>query len=291
MIHLIRTINESAKSGFPDEREYQEFTERYVSNPLEAIRAINKVIKGISTKERKWKYIQDAVSLETITERDYVSTFDFMPERAHGNETKREHGIPGYLLDGFVDMGFIANDINRGKREKIVVDKKKLRNILCEAKMRLADNEGNLTARIWRFVRSNMRYDEEFTAQLVKRYDAGCIGIDKHISERAGICIHLAVFYQIIAQEAGLESGIQRGQGPGGEMHAWDIAHEEDKFLLVDTTKKVMTKGRGNVIMTASPFIIPGGSITECYLKARRMGCNYRPKVPEQSYYKYKKLE
>lgn len=288
MICLVRAVNAGNTSGFLDEEEYLRFRERYAANPLEAIRVINASIKSIESAEKRERYIAEAVTLETITERDHVSTFDFLPGK---NETKKENGIPPYIFDGFVDMGLISNEAIRGAREKLVVDKQKLKNKLCDAKLRLADNNGNIAARAWRFVRRNMCYSPAFAEWVSEKYSAGCIGIDKYINQREGICRHFAVFYQLVAQEAGLKSSIERGLGPEGNMHAWNIANENNNFFLVDATKRIRQKGEGNIIMTLSPLIIPGRSIAECYSIAKKMGYEFRPEKAEESYYKYKKLE
>lgn len=291
MIYLVRAVNEDNTRGFLGEEEYQKFKAIYSANPLEAIRKMNSAIKTMRTMDKRRKYAEEAVNLEILAERQYVSSMDFLPERTDGNETKRMNGIPAYILDGFVDMGFESSEINRGTREKIVVDKTKLSKLLAEAKRESIEYSRHPVIRCYELTWPLMIYDIEFAEHVAKRHEGGCIGLEKYLDNNSGVCRHIALVFKLFAQEMGLESYLIRGKGPGGELHAWNIAKYQDKTYLADATRRMRQRGEGNVIQTVSPMIISGADSSECYRNVKRMGLKYVPKKSEKSFFKYRRLE
>ncbi|MFH1066256.1 MAG: transglutaminase domain-containing protein [Nanoarchaeota archaeon] len=288
MIYLVRAANEDNTRGFLGEEEFQKFKTFYSANPLEAIRRMNSSIAVIESEEKKKRYCGECVSLESAVEREIIAD----REIRRGIRTETRRGIPLFLFDGFVDMGYYGNELGR-TREKLLVDKKKLEEHLSYAKtMSIMFPERN-EAVMARMVVDRLNFDTGPALRFADEKDFGIIGLDEFLEEEIGVCRHFALLYQLFAQEAGIESRIVKGylgkrQDKG--LHAWNMANKGKNCILVDTSGSYLRDNHDNsktmCIMLVEDLF--GG---RCYRKAEGFGKHYKPHKPHKNFYKYRKLE
>jgi hypothetical protein len=101
------------------------FTASWAVSPMDCIRGLNSAVARIEERSRRERYVQAAVELEIL-----------MDEQSWLDDERVYQGIPEYLMHGYTDMGSKASLTDRGGREKIKVDKLKLRKRLAECKRR-----------------------------------------------------------------------------------------------------------------------------------------------------------
>ncbi|MDD4877562.1 MAG: transglutaminase domain-containing protein [Candidatus Nanoarchaeia archaeon] len=287
MIYLARAANEDNAGGFLSEEEFQRFKTLYSANPLLAIQRMNSAISMIRNDGAKKRYCEECVSLESAVEREIVG----QKEMRCGIETETKNGIPSFLYDGFIDMGYFRNELKR-TREKILVDKRKLKKHLADAKhMSILYPERNEML-LARMVSDRLEFSKKMTDINVEASGAGLMGIHEFVGDY-GVCRHFAMLYQLFAQEAGIESRIVRGmlgKGNNAGLHAWNMAHKEKKAILVDSSGTYLRDNQDNTI-TRCIFVIEDLFEGRCYKKARGYGKHYGPHERSRNFYKYRKLE
>jgi hypothetical protein len=288
MIYLVRTANEENTRGFLGAEEYQRFKTLYSANPLLAIQRMNSAISLIKNDEAKKRYCNECVSLESAVEREIIEARGFR----YDVETETRRGIPLFLFDGFVDMGYYSNELGR-KREKILVDKKKLETNLSYAKaMSIMFPEKNIAVAA-RMVVDAMNFDTGLALRFAEEKDFGLIGLDEFLKEEIGVCRHFALSYQLFAQEAGIDSRIVKGylgKGKSSGLHAWNMAKKGDKSVLVDASGSYLRHNEDGS-KTRCIMVVDEFYEGRCYRKAEGFGKHYKPHKPHKNFYKYRKLE
>ena len=126
--YLDRSYYEDQASGkriaYELERtELNDFSSSWKMKPVTCIRAMNRAIGRIAEPARKERYVQAAVDLETLMDRQSRS----------GPTGQVYKGIPEYLMNGYTDMGSLASVTERNGREKIKVAKEHVRGRLVGA--------------------------------------------------------------------------------------------------------------------------------------------------------------
>lgn len=273
------------KSGFNRDL-YESLKMRCIENPLGLIRQINSAISIIANPQQKLQFCLEAAALEAIVERDYVSAFDFLPERNDGNETKSERGIPLYIYDGFVDMGYYAEETGR-VREKLLVDKLKLKQELGHAKYMAIEHPAKAALIMARMAHNAFRYSLAAVEEIGKKYDFGLIGLNIYAKKAIGVCRQTGLLYQLLAQEAGIESRIKKGML--NELHVWNTARIESDSMLIDATKMYFKRTKAGFVRKLVAIKAP--TLEECYKLARKKGFNYKPHDNSDNFYKYRRLE
>ena len=287
MIYLVRAANEDNTRGFLGGEEYLKFKTVYATNPLEAIRRMNSAIAVCETDEKKKRYCDECVSLESAVEREIIEARGFR----YDVETETRMGIPSFLLDGFVDMGYYGNDMWR-TREKILVDKKKLGKHLAYAKaMSIMFPEKSIAVAA-RIVVDAMNFNTGLALRFAEEKDFGIIGLNEFLEEEIGVCRHFDLSYQLFAQEAGIESRIVKGElgkKPNDHLHAWNMAEKGGKSVLVDSSGSYLRHNSGNSI-TRCIMIVEEFYESRCYRKAEGFGKHYKPHKPHKNFFKYRRL-
>ncbi|MDI6737718.1 MAG: transglutaminase-like domain-containing protein [Nanoarchaeota archaeon] len=287
-IYLVRAANAENAGGFLSEEEYSKFKTLYSANPLLAIQRMNSAIAAIGSEDAKKRYCDECVSLESAVEREIIESRGMR----YGIETETRRGLPYFLFDGFVDMGYYSNEMNR-TREKLLVDKKKLaKHLACAKAMSIMFPERS-EAVMARMVAGRINYDKDIAERFVEEKDFGLIGLNEFLEEQIGVCRHFAMLYQLFAQEAGIESRIVKGylgKRPDGGLHAWNMAHRDKNCFLVDTSGSYLQDNKDGSITRCIMFIQDSYE-GRCYRKARAYGKQYRRHERNRNFYKYRYLE
>lgn len=161
--------------------------------------------------------------------------------------------IPNGYLDGGRRMALDSAGHAESKREILVVDRQDDPKLALDlafarsAKLRALpplDRAQQLAARIHAESTppGGMRWVGETTEQLQSEFSNRPILIGDWIDQcQAGVCRHRALLFKILADEAGLDVALVRGnyarRGPPGAAHAWnEIFLDDGRRLLIDVT-------------------------------------------------------
>ncbi|HII15906.1 MAG TPA: hypothetical protein HA362_06355 [Nanoarchaeota archaeon] len=292
MAYLIQ----SAVPGAADlsEGTFEEFIGLYKENPIEAIRGMNSAIALVEDGNRERLLCEDCVSLEILTERGIVAGMRGM----YGGESIVQRGIPcfGYtgffVYDGLIDLGTFRDEHNR-PREKILVDKRKLRKQLVQAKLNSINFPGYREGIAAQMVIQQMCYDKDAVDEFSKSRSNGLIGLDEFVKKKFGICRHFALMYQLFAQEAGIESSIVRGEFGSGNIapwHAWNTARKGRMHVLIDTTGSIIER-REEDTKRERILQIEAETESKCRKIAKEHGKIYTPHSDNECFYQYRRLE
>jgi transglutaminase superfamily protein len=255
-----------------EEKEWSRFAADWAVEPIACIRAMNAAIAKLRTPVRIQRYLQAAVELETL--------MDHGASRAP--EGRVFSGIPCYIMDGYTDMGRNPSPTRRGGREKIRVDKRRLKAWLIESRWRaLACKPGleELLAGFYEVVRRSLRLDEARVRHLSLDSGDRSIDLSRFLDDGVGLCRHLSILYQLCLQEAAIPARVVKGTlrilGIGGR-HAWNLAWLRGRVALIDVT---LPSRRG-------PLILVGASQEEVYRMANEGDRRYIPTPDEENHYK-----
>jgi len=241
--------------------ELSSFARSWALAPIPCIRLMNDAIARITEASRVSRYLGAAVDLEILMDRAVTGDAD----------AKLSHGIPSYLADGYIDMGSRSSFTQRQGREKIRVDKDRLRARLVDAKRQAVESVASrnrnrvslekLLARYYDVVRREIAYDERGVRTLYEELGDRTIDLSNYMREGVGVCRHLSILYQLCLQEAGIYSSVVKGDMRlfgFKERHAWNVAPFQGEIALIDIT---LPNGAG-------PFILVGESLQDINLKA-----------------------
>lgn len=252
--------------------EWLRFAACWAVEPIACIGAVNRAIAGLRTPARLKRYLEAAVDLETLMDR---RTLGAPPGRVFS-------GIPGYIMDGYTDMGRDPSPTVRRGREKIRVDKERLRPWLVESRWRALAYEPSpeeLLAESYEAVRRSLSPDESRVQDLSCDWAEKSINLSRFLDEGIGLCRHMSILYQLCLQEAAIPARVVKGSlrlfGIEGR-HAWNLAWLGGRVALVDVT---LPSRRG-------PLIVVGASQEEVYRVANQDERRYVPTPDEQNHYK-----
>jgi hypothetical protein len=251
--------------------ELAEFSSSWKSEPVGCIRAMNRAIGRISEPARKERYVRAAVDLEILMDR----------QSRTGPTDRVYQGIPGYLMNGYTDMGSVSSVTERNGREKIKVDKEHVRGRLVACKRRRVTTGAveDLLAQYYGAVRRDIKFNERGVDKLLQEYGDQSIALSKYLDMGLGVCRHLSIFYQLYLQEAGIESRLVKGDLKFyvfSGRHAWNLAQVGKRVALVDVTHP----------NPHEPFIVWGTSEAEVYKRAAVMSRSYSPTPNDQNHFK-----
>lgn len=265
-----------------DEEELSRFLAAWAVAPLECVRVMNRAIGALpSSSSRMERYVRAAVELEVL-----------MDQQSWVDDGKVYQGIPDYLMHGYTDMGTKASPTDRRGREKIKVDKVRMASRLAECKRRgIAGVKGGgvdvdvdidikpLLAWYYNSVRSDIEFNESGVDKLSRDFGNESIVLSEYLEKGLGVCRHLAIFFQLYLQEAGIDGRVVKGnlqfyifKG----RHAWNLVRVSDRCLLVDVTHPSADQA----------FVLSGASEAEVYALAREQSRLYEPTPDEQNHYK-----
>jgi hypothetical protein len=255
-----------------DPQEFARFSSAWQTTPLESIRAMNEAIAHLKEPSRMGRYLEAAVDVEVLMDRQTWVAGDGRVYR----------GIPMYLMNGYTDMGLLASPTERNGREKIKVDKERMRPQLIASKRAKIGGGGpaeELLARYYDAVRKDMQFDERGVDELSREFGSESIVLSEYLDKGLGVCRHLAIVYQIYLQEAGIPSRVVKGNLRFyifNGRHAWNLVWLEGQVVLVDVTHPNVNR----------PFILLGRSEEEVYQRASKFNRNYSATPDDQNHYK-----
>jgi transglutaminase-like putative cysteine protease len=240
--------------------------------PIACIGAVNRAIAGLQIPARITRYLEAAVDLETSMDRKALGV----------PQGRVFSGIPGYIMDGYTDMGRDASCTVRCSREKIRVDKELLKPWLVESRWRALAYERSpekLLAEFYDSVRRRLSYDESRVKDLSCDWAEKSINLSRFLDDGIGLCRHMSILYHLCLQEAAIPARVVKGSfrffGIEGR-HAWNLAWLEGRVALIDVT---LPGRRG-------PLIVMGASQEEVYRVANQGERRYEPTPDEQNHYK-----
>jgi len=255
-----------------EENEWSRFAARWAVEPIACIGAVNRAIAGLRTSARIGRYLEAAVDLEALMDRGTL----------RAPQGRVLAGIPGYIMDGYTDMGGNASNTVRRGREKIRVDKGRLKPWLVESRWRALAYEPSpeeLLAGFYEAVRRSLSPDESRVKDLCCDWAEKSINLSRFLDAGIGMCRHLSILYQLCLQEAAIPARVVKGSlrafGIEGR-HAWNLAWLGGRVALVDVT---LPSRRG-------PLIVLGASREEVYRVANQGERRYVPTPDEQNHYK-----
>lgn len=249
----------------PDELD--RFGAAWSNGPVACIRAMNRALGLVHEPRRLTRYVEAAFDLELLMDR-----------RSKTMVMERDLvGVPSYLTDGYTDLGIHTSLGRAPRRQKILVDKERLRADLVCTKRRALQELGRWEARavelesvlrgLAESLRESAGYDES-VAQTRGRDTT--VRLSESIAERSVSCRHLAILYQLRLQEAGISSQLVKGKLHLYSLklkHAWNVVQEGDGFALVD-----VAFGEEE-----APCVLVGNGPAEVYAKATALNRLYHP--------------
>jgi hypothetical protein len=252
------------------EDEWSRFAVRWAVEPIACIRALNETIARLRAPARFRRYLEAAVDLEALMDR----------ETHRAPQERVLSGIPGYLMDGYTDMGRNPSRTMRIHREKIRVDKTRLRPWLVESKWRslACEPSPDLLAGFYETVRRSLTFDESAVRDLSDDWAEQSVDLSRFLDNGVGLCRHMSILYQLCLQEAAIPARVVKGSlrifGLEGR-HAWNIAWFRGRVALIDVT----LPSRG------APLIVIGASQEEVYRLASQGERHYAPTPDDQNWY------
>ena len=249
--------------------EVRDFGERFSLDPVGCIRNMNEAVAQVSLAARKGRYLKAAVELE------------IRMDRCEDGSRESLMGIPGYIQDGYTDLGLLA--VSR-RREQIRVDKGGLVPHLLSSRalalddLSREDRSRDLTARLRRMaqsLRTEIVYEE---GEPVARTAGGTVLLSECVENGMVGSRHLSILMQLRLQESGISSRLVKG---GLRLyglktrHAWNVVTQDNAVALVD-----VTFAEGDM-----PFVIVGSSAAELYGRAERVNRSYRESPDTANHY------
>lgn len=243
--------------------ELDRFATAWNHGPIGCIREMNRAIGFIEEPARVSRYLEAAFDLELLLDRrPRTSTTDLV-------------GVPGYLTDGYTDLGIHTSPDRGLRRQKILVDKERLRPELVCAKRSAIEEPGRWDERdlekllrgMARSLRESVSYEEGSGAG---RHPQTTVRLSESVAERNLSARHLAILLQLRLQEAGISSRLVKGKLHLYSLklkHAWNVVQEADRFALVDAAF-----GEDE-----DPFVRLGGTPAEIYQTAAELKRVYCP--------------
>ena len=254
------------------ENEWSRFAAGWSVEPIACIGAVNRAIAGLRAPARIRRYLEAAVGLETLMDRGTL----------RAPEARVLCGIPAYIMDGYTDMGRNPSRTERHGREKIKVDKERLRSWLVETRWRALAYQPSLEELLAGFygeVRRSLSFDEARVKDLSTEWNDRSVNLSRFLDDGIGLCRHHSILYQLCLQEAAIPGRVVKGSlhvyGLEGR-HAWNLAWLGGRVALIDVTLPT-SKG---------PLIVVGGSLEEAYRFANQGGRRYVPTPDQQNHYK-----
>jgi hypothetical protein len=247
--------------------ELTRFSSAWSKGPVACIRAMNRALALVDEPRRLTRYVEAAFDLELLMDR-----------RSKTSDVERDLvGVPSYLTDGYTDLGIHTSLDRAPRRQKILVDKERLRPDLVCTRRRALSELGRWEARavelecvlrgLAQSLRESAGYDE---ASPQGRVRDTTVRLSESIAERSVSCRHLAILFQLRLQEAGLGSRLMKGKLQLYSLklkHAWNVVQEGELFALVDAAF-----GEDDV-----PFVLVGNGPAEVYNRAAEMSRIYSP--------------
>jgi hypothetical protein len=253
-----------------ESEEMMRFHSAWERRPVGCIRAMNRAIASVKTPERSVRYLLAAFDLEILMDRSSIPAV-----------SEDLVGIPGYLKDGYTDLGFFPSP---HRREKILVDKERLRRQLVSCKSQAIEElQGEAPVEVLRThlrelgraLRESVGYKE---GELGPRRSEETVLLSDCVERRSVACRHLAMLLQLRLQECGIASrlakGVLRLYGLKGR-HAWNIVRHGEAIALVDVT---FGEDEG-------PLVIVGASLDELYQRAADIHRIYLPSPDTSNHY------
>lgn len=252
-------------------REVANFRSNWERRPVGCIRSMNRAIATVGEPTRSVRYLLAAFDLEILMDRVDVP----VPRRDLV-------GIPGYLKDGYTDLGFFPV---RNRREKILVDKERLSRQLVSCKRQAIEELGEARAsaellethlrELGSTLRESVGYHE---GDATRRDSEETVLLSDCVERRAVQARHLSILMQLRLQECGISSrlvkGVMRLFGLKGR-HAWNIVDHGELVALVDVT---FAEDDG-------PLVIVGRSHAELYQRAGDLNRVYTPSPDTANHY------
>ena len=256
-----------------ERKELAQFSSGWKADPVHCIRAMNLAIARIPEGEgaRRERYVRAAVDLEVLMDRQSRS----------GPSGRVYKGIPGYLMNGYTDMGSLPSVTARNGREKIKVDKERVRGRLVACKRRVVSRgvTEELLDHFYSAVRRDIKFNEVGVDKLFREYGDRSIALSRYLDLGLGVCRHLSIFLQLYLQEAGIDSRLIKGNLKFfvfSGRHAWNLARLGKRVALIDVTHPDVNQ----------PFILWGDSPEEVYQRAGSVSRSYVATRNDQNHYK-----
>jgi FHA domain/Transglutaminase-like superfamily len=254
------------------ESDWSRFVTSWSVDPIACMRAVNRAIARLRSPARIRRYLEAAVELETFMDR----------RTPQAPEARVLSGIPAYITDGYTDMGRNPSRIERRGREKIKVDKERLRSWLVEARWQALAHEPSLEGVLREFyevVRRSLRFDESRVKDLSSEWKDRSVNLSRFLDDGIGLCRHYSILYQLCLQEAAIPGRVVKGSlcvfGLEGR-HAWNLAWLGGRVALIDVT----------LPSHDGPLIALGSSVEEVYRIVNREERRYLPTPDQQNHYK-----
>ena len=276
--YLSRSFYEDASSGKRiahelECKELAQFSSSWKADPVHCIRTMNLAIARIPEGEgaRRERYVRAAVDLEVLMDRQSRS----------GPSGRVYKGIPGYLMNGYTDMGSLPSVTARNGREKIKVDKERVRGRLVACKRRVVSRgvTEELLEHFYSAVRRDIKFNEVGVDKLFREYGDRSIALSRYLDLGLGVCRHLSIFLQLYLQEAGIDSRLIKGNLKFfvfSGRHAWNLARLGKRVALIDVTHPDVNQ----------PFILWGDSPEEVYQRAANVSRSYVATPDDRNHYK-----
>jgi hypothetical protein len=255
-----------------EEDEWSRFAAAWSVEPIACIRAVNRAIAELRAPDRIRRYLEAAVELETLMDRG-----------TPGAPVARVFsGIPPYIMDGYTDMGRNPSPTRRQGREKIRIDKERLKSWLVATRWQALASESSLEdllASFYDVVRRSVSFDEARVRELSQAGDDRSVNLSDFLDDGVGVCRHQAILYHLCLQEAAIPGRVVMGslQVCGlTSRHAWNLAWRGGRVALVDVTLPTRQ----------GPLIVVGSTQEEVYAIVNREDRRYVPTPDQQNHYK-----
>jgi hypothetical protein len=255
--------------------EFSRFRSAWKEAPVGCIRSMNRAIARLEDPSRFSRYLEASLDLELLMDREWQ-------ELLRGRDLT---GVPSYLADGYTDFGIHTASAPTRRRERIVVDKEKLRTGLVSSKRHAVESMARRGAPRHPFeaelldlavaLREELGYDE---AEAKPTSADDTVPLSQSLERHDLNCRHLSILYQLRLQEAGISSrlvkGVLRLYRPK-LRHVWNVAEEEGTFALVDAT----------FADKEGPFVLSGSTMAEVYRRAAEQNRLYNPSPESGQHY------
>lgn len=259
--------------------EFSSFRLAWQDSPTGCISSMNEAISRLQDPQRLSRYLDAAFELELLMDHKGLAPL-----------SREDHvGIPEYLADGYTDLGFHDSKAKRRRsREKIVVDKGRLRPQLLQSKRRAvkllsgAPHGRHAFETVLRdcadTLRKTVGYDEMEAEGPRGECGDDTVPLSQALERGTIACRHLAILCQLWLQEAGIPSRLVKGTlmlfAKKGR-HAWNVARFPGSCALLDVT---FASQQGS-------YVVTGRTLTEVYEKANQAHRLYAPTPDSWNHY------
>ncbi len=256
--------------------ELARFRSAWEARPVDCIGSMNRAIAYVREPRRSVRYLLASFDLEILMDR---SDPPAPPTPATSHDLV---GIPGYLKDGYTDLGFSPS---QNGPEKILVDKERLSRQLVSCKLRAIEELGG--SRVSADLLGTHLREVGITLRESVGYREGEPGpprseetvfLSDCVERRAVAYRHLSILMQLRLQECGISSRLTKGVlslfGLKGR-HAWNIVRHGGSIALVD-----VTFGESD-----GPLVLVGTALEDLYQRAAHLNRVYRPSPDALNHY------